>query len=534
MSFFDRFPFWLRYLLDASRASTWLAVWSNNRLETLFTLLTWGDALVTVPWISDWRWEAMTDHPGSHIFLVATLSYMGFVTVKQILRMLEGWLLSNISPAKSVAFSFVALSLLGGFVLWLPRCTGGTLTPNISFLDALFTSTSAICVTGLIVVDTATVYTRFGQILIMILIQIGGLGIMSAVGIFVFALGGQGGFRGRAVLSDLMGTEGLMHVKTLLRTIFLATLGLELVGSLVLYAGFAMQEASRANAGFHAVFHAVSAFNNAGFSTFSNSLESFATAALVILPVMGLVVAGGIGFQVIQETILWGMNLSKNAKHLSVHSSLVLRVTGILLLVGFLITWWGTPWGDSGWWQRCDASLFQSVTTRTAGFNTIPLAHVQTWALFGFMILMFIGAAPGGTAGGIKVSTAALLYYATKNTMKGREHIEINKRHIPMATIRSAFIISGLSVSYVSLALLALCWAEPDLPFFDLAFEVISAFGTVGLSLGVTAKLSALGKLIIICTMLVGRIGPLTMFIAMAHRRDDALYSYPIENVKVG
>lgn len=450
-----------------------------------------------------------------------------------LLRELRRLALQSASPAKTVVLSFLGLSLAGAALLMLPVATGGTTSPNISFIDALFTSTSAVCVTGLIVLDTATDFTRAGQWIILGLIQAGGLGIMIAVGVFVFALGGRMGYRGRAVLNDVMQTGDFELMKHLSRSIALTLLGFEAAGFLFLWAGFGTNPLSSEGAWFHALFHSVSAFCNAGFSTFSNSLVDFAEVPLVVWPVMLLIVFGGIGFQVIHEVFVKAIS-GRRLPRLSLHSRLVLRATMLLLALGFAAVWLGTEWGGTGAWGRFHGSLFQSVTARTAGFNTIPMAAMRDWVLMGVMILMFVGAAPGGTAGGIKVSTAAMLYYATANLMRGRERVEIMRRSIPPDIIQSAFVIGGLSVTYVAFAVMALCWAEPDLPFLHLAFETVSAFGTVGLSLGATPELSGAGKAIIIVTMFIGRIGPLTLFLGLTSRRDDAVYAYPRESVRVG
>ena len=288
---------------------------------------------------------------------------------------------------------------------------------------------------------------------------------------------------------------------------------------------------------FTALFHSVSAFCNAGFSTFSNSIESYASSFPINITLAFLIVAGGIGFSVVYELARWlRSRIGAHAPfyRLSLHAWLVLRVSGFLILAGFLAVWLGGDWGDTGVNERFLSSLFQSVTTRTAGFNSIPLQSLAPWCVVILMMLMFIGGAPGGTAGGIKVSTVGVLFHSTRAQLKGRRCVEIHWRTIAGETVRAAFVISGLAALYIAAAVAALSWAEPDLPFLELVFEVVSAFGTVGLSLGVTAKLSTLGKLIVIVTMYLGRVGPLTVFLAMAGRRDEALYDYPQESIIVG
>jgi trk system potassium uptake protein TrkH len=258
---------------------------------------------------------------------------------------------------------------------------------------------------------------------------------------------------------------------------------------------------------------------------------------LVVLPVSVLVVIGGLGFTVIYELMLWTYRTvvcREQCVGLSIHTWVVLKFTGLLLLLGMLAVWWGWQNVDAGLDHRLSVSFFQSVTTRTAGFNTVPLAGLAPWCLVVFMLFMFIGAAPGGTAGGIKISTLALLYYSYKSLLRGRKQIEVMQRTIPVTGVQTAFVLCGLAIAYVAFAVIALIWAEPQLPFFDVLFEVVSAFGTVGLSMGATQELSTMGKMIIIITMYVGRVGPLTVFLAMVRRRDESLYQYPTGTITVG
>jgi trk system potassium uptake protein TrkH len=339
------------------------------------------------------------------------------------------------------------------------------------------------------------------------------------------------------MLRDFLSAEGLDRVISLLKAILITTLICELIGATALYGGFRPACSSATEALYASIFHSVSAFCNAGFSIFSNNLENFAASPLVNLPIIMLIVTGGIGFSVVYETVQWvRVRITRRAPygHLSVHTRLVLRVTLVLILAGFVAVLLAGDWRGSSGAKIVLAGLFQSVTTRTAGLNTIPLRFLAPWCLVIFMLLMFIGGGSGGTAGGIKVSTVGLLYHSTKSLMKGRSRVEIMRRTISERAVNTAFVISGLAAAYVVCAVVALTWAHPQLPFFDLAFEVFSAFGTVGLSLGVTPQLSTWGKLIIIATMYLGRVGPLTVFIAMARRRDEALYEYPSATIVVG
>lgn len=471
------------------------------------------------------------------IYILILQFYFLFELARRVYRSGGRLFLLSFSPATTVVLSFLLLIVTGAFVLMLPRSTHGTIYSNISFIDALFTSASAVCVTGLTVVDTATTYSRLGQAIILTLIQLGAFGIMIFVGLFAFTFGSGTSLRGRIVLQDMVAKEGEQRVTSLLRTMLIATLILEIIGTLLLIPGFYSATDSPQTAVFNAAFHAVSAFCNAGFSTFSTNLETFSSSPLVVITICFLIVSGGIGFSVVYELARWIRRRfihHKKTAQISLHSYAVLQMTGILIGFGFLIVLAGTDWTNRTPLDIALSSLFQSITPRTAGFNTIPLSAIAPWCLIVIMVLMFIGGAPGGTAGGIKVSTVSLLFHSSRCLLKGRRHVEIRNRTIGQQAIMTAFAISGLAVAYVACAVIALVWAEPQLPFFGLLFEVISAFGTVGLSLGVTPQLSPLGKSIIIITMYLGRIGPLTLFLALMRRRDEALYEYPSGSIVIG
>ncbi|MGC9329066.1 MAG: potassium transporter TrkG, partial [Candidatus Hinthialibacter sp.] len=330
--------------------------------------------------------------------------------------------------------------------------------------------------------------------------------------------------------------EGAHRVTSLLRTMLLTTFFLELAGLLLLYPIFLRRADAPGAAWFDALFHSISAFCNAGFSTFSNSLESYSSSPLLVATICFLIFCGGIGFSAVYEMLRWLHNRlrrNKRIDRLSLHTMTVIQTSGLLIVFGFFAVLLGADWSGRGAGDVFLSSLFQSITPRTAGFNTIPLASIAPWCLTLIMILMFIGGAPGGTAGGVKVSTVALLFHSSRSLLKGRRHVEIRRRTIAQQTIMSAFVISGLAVAYLAVAVVALVWAEPNLPFFDLLFEAISAFGTVGLSLGVTDQLSPWGKMIIMITMYIGRVGPLTVFLALMRKRDEALYEYPAGSIIV-
>ncbi len=487
------------------------------------------------------RYSGEPWRPGSsviliQIYLLVLQAYFIWVLIRRGYEAGRRLFFLSFTPAATVSLSFILLILIGTALLMLPRATHGGLVPNISFLDALFTSTSAVCVTGLTVVDTATRFSQLGQIFIVLLIQLGGFGIMTFVGIFMFTFGQSSSLRGRLVMQDILVREGGQQVASFLRIMLLNTFLFELVGTAFLAVGFYSRWHAWPDAFFAAVFHSVSAFCNAGFSTFSNNLESFRDSPLIVLTVSSLIIAGGIGFTVQYELTMrvFHFVFGKRNSPLSLHTRVVLRVTAVLLAGGMLAVWWGGDWSRSTWLETLLASFFHSVSARTAGFNTIPLAWLAPWTIVILMILMFIGGAPGGTAGGIKVSTAGMLYYSTRSLLKGRPHIEIMGRTIGQQAVHTAFVVSGLATAFVALSAIALVYAEPEQDFLVLLFEVLSAFGTVGLSLGVTPELSPLGKMILILTMYVGRVGPLTLVLGLIKKKDEALYTYPSGTIVIG
>ena len=408
-------------------------------------------------------WEKIRSFTLVKIYLISLEIYLLAALGIHAIRAGKRLILLSLTPATSVASTFIVIILLGTFALLLPCATHGTLAPNISFIDALFTSTSAVCVTGLIVVDTETAFSRFGQSVILILIQLGALGIMTYAGIFALALGDKMSIKGRLVLQDVLSTEGLSRVSSLLLAILFTTFFCELIGTVPLYFAF-HSSLPAGDSLFAALFHSISAFCNAGFSTFSNSLEGYVDSPMIHIPIMLLIVIGGIGFSVVYEFMRWAKlraTRDKSYFRFSLHTRLVLRVTFILISLGFVIVFIGGNWDGRGWSEIGLASLFQSITTRTAGFNSIPLSMLAPWCLVVFMMLMFVGGAPGGTAGGIKVSTLGVLFHSAKSLLKGREHVEIMQRTLPEKVVRSAFVISGLAANYVTFTIVLLTWAEP-------------------------------------------------------------------------
>ncbi|MCL4819558.1 MAG: TrkH family potassium uptake protein [Vicinamibacteria bacterium] len=447
----------------------------------------------------------------------------------------------NLSPAALLVGSFAAAILVGTVLLMLPMASTGK---PLDALEALFMSTSAVCVTGLAVVDPGTRLTGFGQGVLLALLQGGGLGIMTFA-IFVTAVVGRGlSLRDRAVLVDSMHHSPSHELRRLLRHVLRFTLIVEGVGALALWLRWRHQ---LEDAAYQSVFHAVSAFCNAGFSLFPDSLVRFRGDAWVNLVIGGLIVIGGLGFLVTFELRDWVFARLRRQRPpaLSLQARLVFATTlGLLLLgfAGFLLLEWSNTLRGLPLPEKLLAAGFQSVTPRTAGFNTIDYGQAAAATLFFTILLMFVGGAPGSTAGGIKTTSLALLLALVRSRSRGHRRAFAFERTIPDVVMDRALTLTLLSGTLVTLAILVLAGlelgsspaAESRPQFIALCFEVVSAFATVGLSTGITATLSAPGQLLLVVLMLVGRVGPLTLALAVAGRRPRGHFRYAEENVMVG
>lgn len=443
-------------------------------------------------------------------------------------------------PETLLVLTFGTLILIGTALLQLPIAAAQPDEP-LSLVDAGFTATSAACVTGLITRDTATAFSRFGQIVILILIQLGGLGIMSfgALAAQVFRL--RISFTSQAAWQSVF-FEGQKrgNLRRALRRILLMTIVIEAFGALSLYAGLRNTDAPSGD-GFEAVFLAISAFCNAGFSVYSDSAVGLRDSNLIIWTLMILIVAGGLGYTVLLETgdRTWRRIRRRDQKAAvwSLQSKLVLKTSAALILVGALILLLtGLTAGEGPFTTRAIHALFQSVTARTAGFNTINIGALPVASLLILMGLMFIGGSPGSCAGGIKTTTAGVWLARVRARLRGREDVTLENRCLPHDVVRRAALVLAIAALWNALGIIILAITEggrPNMPFEHLVFEQVSAFGTVGLSAGLTPSLSLAGKLWIMATMFVGRLGPLTIALAVLSP-PRALYKYPTERVMIG
>jgi len=442
----------------------------------------------------------------------------------------------KIQPAKIFLISFLLLILFGTGLLMLPKAT---ISGEITFIDALFTSTSAVCVTGLTVVDTATYFTRFGQLVILGLLQIGGLGVMTLTTFFALFFAGGLGIKERVLISDLIEEEKLGKIKYTLIQIILTTFIIEAIGAVLIFHSMNDINMSFGDKVFHSVFHSISAFCNAGFSTFSENLmyDGLRYDYLSVGTIGMLIILGGLGFGTISNlfelSYLTFKRNKKKVRYFSTQSKIVLISTFILILLGSILTYlleYENTLKGLTQDQKILASIFQSITTRTAGFNTIPINELLISTSMVYILLMFIGASPGGTGGGIKTTTAFISFMAIFDFVRGKKKIEVYKRQIPDEIIHRVFIKIAFSLSFIFLTTFILTLTE-KFSFVDLLFEQFSAFGTVGLSRGITPYLSVTGKTIIIILMYIGRIGPITFLTSFSKEVTQPRYDYPSEYI---
>lgn len=446
---------------------------------------------------------------------------------------LRALFLKVVTPERMLVGGFVALILLGTLLLKMPFSTQAG---SIRTIDALFTATSAVCVTGLTVLDTGRDFTLIGQIIILCLIQLGGLGIMTFSVLFFELLGGKVSLRQKMAFESSFSPSPLRDVLSVSRQIIGLAFFIEAIGALLLFLRWAGSYPF-GKALYLSAFHSISAFCNAGFSPFSDSLRGYARDWSVNLIVAGLIVLGGLGFLVLMDLKGW-----RPKRGLSLHSKIVLSATSALVLFGtvfFMVTedhtvLQGLPFG-----QRLLISLFQSITARTAGFCTVDIGGLSDGGLFLLSILMFIGASPGSCGGGIKTTNFAILFFLVYNRLKGRTEAVAFKRTVPPETVtRSISLTIGSflflsAMLFISLVNQRLFCHQPT-SFLQVLFELVSAFGTVGLSTGITPALGDFGKAVLIGTMFVGRIGLLTMAFALAKRVEEPVFRYAEENVMVG
>ena len=430
-----------------------------------------------------------------------------------------------------MAISFAVAAVAGSLLLTLPAATVDE--RGLSLVDAFFTAVSAVCVTGLTVIDIGRALTPFGQIIILVLIQIGGLGVMTVTTLFVAAVGRKPSLRDTLTINEALGQWKLSTTMRLVRNVALATIVIEGLGALALAAIFS-RDYSLGRSLYLGLFHSISAFCNAGFDLLGRSFVDYVGGLPLNLVIMLLIVIGGLGFTVLSELMAL-----RRGRRLSLHARIVLRTTAALIVVGTLLILaleHSNPatMGTLSPGAKVLAATFQSVTPRTAGFNTLPIGALTQSTLLTIMALMFIGASPGSTGGGIKTTTFVVILAAIRSALYGRHNVEIGARRLPEEVAAKAWVITTLAASLV-LLVTAVLLATEGLGLMDVLFEAVSAFGTVGLSTGITPKLTTTGRIIIPLLMYAGRVGPLTLAVALTRRRSAAgTWQLPEERIVVG
>lgn len=441
----------------------------------------------------------------------------------------------KLRPAQMVLLTFVGVILLGTFLLMLPVSSADGKT--MSFIDGLFMATSATCVTGLSTISLSDDLSIFGQLVILMLIQIGGLSIMTLYSSVVILLGRSMQMKDRVVMQDLLDVSSLEELFAMIVGIVKYTFFIELWGGVVLTIGFLSNGFEFGQALYYGFFHSISAFCNAGFSLFNSSLESFATNPLINGTIAVLIILGGLGFIVLKE--LRELVVSrKSFVRLGVHSKIVIVTNFLLIGGGMLFIFFGeflNALDGYNLWGKLQVAFFQSVTLRTAGFNTVPLTNLHLYTIYTMSLFMFIGGSPGSTAGGVKTTTLAILFQSIRSTLTGEKTVRLFDRRIPSPMVVRATALTFISILITSVFIMILMNLEPNKPFITIFFEVISASGTVGLSLGITPDLTLWGKVAIAALMLIGRIGPLTLILAIGERSlRTGKFDYPEGRIMIG
>lgn len=472
---------------------------------------------------------------------------VALVFVREVSELKINYTRTVLNPAQLFVLSFMAIILLGSLLLMLPKATNG----GLSFIDALFTSTSAVCVTGLIVVDTGSYFTEFGQYIIMILIQVGGLGILTFASYFSYFFKGGSTYENQLALSDMTSSKTLGEVFGTVKSIIIITFSVEAIAAILIFTSLDQSAFDSVyDRYFFSIFHAISAFCNAGFSTLPNSLYeagfrfNYAFQFIIILTF----VFGGLGFTIVTNTLDYLKyqmlriasfgRIKKSYKPwlLNLNTRVTLITTLSLTLIGFIffyIVEYNNTLAEHQGIGKVITALFGAATPRTAGFNSIDMGAMKFSTTMLVFLLMWVGASPASTGGGIKTSTFAIAILNIMSLAKGKTRIEIFRREISDISVRRAFATIALSLIAISVSIMLITMFDSHLELKDIAFECFSAYSTVGLSLGITAQFSVMGKLVLIALMFVGRVTMLSIVIALINKARFSSYRYPTEEITI-
>lgn len=488
-------------------------------------VITWGD-IEFVYWLS-----------AVHLFSTVISFYekdtkkkpVSYVSTSSFLFQLK------LAPAQVVLLSFAGWILLGALILMLP--VSSSVGKSIAFVDALFMATSATCVTGLSTISLPDDFSIFGQMIILIMVQVGGLGIMTLSSSMAVIMGRNLQMREQVIMQDVLDASSSQELLSLVVDIVRYTFVIEFVGAMILTVGFYQEGFEIGQALYFGFFHSIMAFCNSGFALFNNNMEDFKYEPLITMTLSFLLILGGIGFAVMKD-VLTTIKSKRSFSNLAVHTKIVLSVDFLLVAFGTIYLFFGEflhAFEDMSMWQRFQVSFFQSVSPRTAGFNSINMNALHPHSLYMISLLMFIGASPGSTGGGVKTTTFAVLLQSVTATLRGKFDVEFFERKVPAATVVKSIAIFIISLIVTSAGILVMMRLEPDKGFHAIMFEVMSAFSTAGLTMGITPFLSSLGKFVLILLMFIGRVGPLTLVLAVGSRAArPSNVEYPEGKILIG
>ncbi len=439
----------------------------------------------------------------------------------------------KLSGVQVLALGFFIVIFIGAILLTLPISSESGESTN--FLDALFTSTSAVCVTGLVTLDTGTYWNEFGQVVIMLLIEIGGLGFMSFATFIAVLLGKKITLRDRLLMQEAMNTFNIQGLVKMVKYVLSFTFAVQFFGALLLSTQF-IPKFGIGKGTYFSIFHSISAFCNAGFDLFGgfSSVTSYSSNAVVLITISSLIIIGGLGFTVWMELYNY-----RGIKKLSVHSKVVLLITTVLIIGGTILMYLfemhnPETMGKMGVGDKILNSYFASVSPRTAGFNSVSTDGMTNAGKFLTIILMFIGGSPGSTAGGLKTATFGVIILTVISVIRGREDTQVFGRRFSKDLVYKSFALLMIGMFLVIGVTLILSITDPNESFINLMYEATSAFGTVGLTTGVTQRLSTAGKIIIIITMYCGRVGPMTVALAFLRNKKKQTHKYPEGKILIG
>jgi potassium uptake TrkH family protein len=490
--------------------------------------------LFNVVFLKDIVWLQL----GTVIVFIREISLIDFNLIKE-----------KLNPAQLFVLSFFTIILIGAILLMLPKSTHN----GITFVNALFTSTSAVCVTGLVVVDTGTYFTHFGQIVLIFLMQLGGLGIMTFASFFSYFFKGVSSYKNQLMLSDMTNSEKIAEVFSVIKKIIVITFSIEAIGGILIFRSLSTTLIPSLNDRiFFSIFHTVSGFCNAGFSTLTNNLYEVGYRFNYPLHIViaFLIILGGIGFPILFNFIKYIQHLFKNrikifeskqsAIHLpwviNINTKLVAITTTLLIVFGslfFYVLEYNHSLANQSVFGKIVGAFFGAVTPRTAGFNTINMASLQAPTILLIIFLMWVGASPASTGGGIKTSTFAIATLNIFSIAKRKNKTEIFHREIAEISIKRAFSVISLSLIVIGFSVFLITIFDGDKNIMSIAFESFSAFSTVGLSLGITSSLSDTSKIILVITMFIGRVGMLTLLISFLKKVAHTKYSHPTEEILI-